>query len=286
MSDDAGRPQDEGETMSELPRIGLNDGTSMPLIGFGVFQVPADETARIVGEALRLGYRSIDTAWGYFNEEGVGQAIAESGIARDELHITTKVWRQGREDTIESFESSLEKLGLERLDLLLIHWPAPANDRYLETWETFLELQASGRLTSVGVSNFQPEHLGRIIEATGVIPVINQVELHPYFQQQQVRDFDALHGIVTEAWSPIARGKVADDPVLTEIGAAHGKTAVQATLRWQIQSGIVTIPKSDHVERIASNLDVLDFELTDEEMARIATLDRDERMGPHPDDMN
>ncbi len=271
---------------ADLPRIDLNDGTSMPLIGFGVFQVPADETARIVGEALALGYRSIDTAWGYFNEEGVGRAIAESGIPRDELHITTKVWRQGREDTIESFESSLDKLGLERLDLLLIHWPAPKNDRYLETWETFLELQASGRLTSVGVSNFQPEHLGRIIEATGVIPVINQVELHPYFQQHQVRDFDDLHGIVTEAWSPIARGKVADDPVLTEIGAAHGKNAVQATLRWQIQSGIVTIPKSDHRERIASNLDVLDFELTDDEMARIATLDRDERMGPHPDDMN
>lgn len=181
--------------MADLPRIQLNDGTSMPLIGFGVFQVPADETARIVGEALALGYRSIDTAWGYFNEEGVGRAIAESGIPRDELHITTKVWRQGREDTIESFESSLEKLGLERLDLLLIHWPAPANDRYVETWETFLELQQSGRLTSVGVSNFQPEHLGRIIEATGVVPVINQVELHPYLQQRQVRDFDALHGI-------------------------------------------------------------------------------------------
>jgi 2,5-diketo-D-gluconate reductase A len=272
--------------MAELPRVELNDGTSMPVIGFGVFQVPADETARIVGEALALGYRSIDTAWGYFNEEGVGRAIAESGIPRDELHITTKVWRQGREDTIESFDSSLEKLGLERLDLLLIHWPAPANDRYVETWETFLELQRSGRLTSVGVSNFQPEHLGRIIEASGVVPVINQVELHPYFQQRQVRDFDALHGIVTEAWSPIARGKVADDPVLTEIGAAHGKNAVQATLRWQIQSGIVTIPKSDHADRIASNLDVLDFELTDDEMARIATLDRDERMGPHPDDMN
>jgi diketogulonate reductase-like aldo/keto reductase len=258
----------------------------MPLIGFGVFQVPADETARVVGEALQLGYRSIDTAWGYFNEEGVGRAIAESGIPRDELHITTKVWRQGRADTIESFESSLEKLGLERLDLLLIHWPAPANDRYLETWETFIELRDSGRLTSIGVSNFQPEHLGRIIEATGEVPAVNQIELHPYFQQQQVRDFDALHGIVTEAWSPIARGKVADDPVLNEIGAAHGKTAVQVTLRWEIQNGIITIPKSEQLERITSNLDVLDFELSDEEMARIAAIDRDERMGPHPDDMN
>lgn len=272
--------------MTDIPRVQLNDGTSMPAIGFGVFKVPVEETAATVATALEVGYRSVDTAWGYFNEEGVGKAIAECGIPRDELHITTKVWRQGREQTVESFESSLEKLGLERLDLLLIHWPAPANDRYLETWETFLELRESGRLTSIGVSNFQPEHLGRIIEATGVVPAVNQVELHPYFQQGQVRAFDDLHGIVTEAWSPIARGKVVGDEVLEEIGRAHGRTAVQVTLRWDLQSGIVTIPKSEHAERIASNFDVLDFELSDEEMARIAALDRDQRMGPHPDDMN
>lgn len=272
----------------EIPRIELNDGTSMPIIGFGVYTVPADEAAQIVGEALRVGYRSIDTAWGYFNEEGVGQAIRESGIPRDDIHVTTKVWNsyQGREKTLESFEVSMGNLGLDRLDLLLIHWPAPANDLYVETWETFVELRETGRVTSIGVSNFQPEHLGRIIEATGVIPVLNQVELHPYLQQAQLRDFHDLHGIVTEAWSPIARGKVIGDPVLEDIGAAHGKSAVQVALRWEIQNRIVVIPKSDHADRIASNFDVLDFELTDDEMARIAAIDRGERFGPHPDQMS
>ena len=270
--------------MREIPRIDLNDGTSMPVIGFGVFTIPADEAAGTVGEALRVGYRSIDTAWGYFNEEGVGKAIRESGIDRDDIHVTTKVWNsyQGREKTLESFEASMANLGLDRLDLLLIHWPAPANDLYVETWETFIELRDSGRVTSIGVSNFEPEHLGRIIEATGVIPVLNQIELHPYMQQGQLRDFHDLHGIVTEAWAPIARGRVIDDPVLQGIGATHEKSAVQVTLRWEIQHRIVTIPKSDHAERIASNFDVLDFELTAEEMAAIDALDRAERTGPDP----
>jgi len=272
----------------DLPRIDLNDGTSIPRLGFGVFKVPADEAARIVGEALRIGYRSIDTAWGYFNEEGVGQAIRESDLDRDEIHVTTKVWNsyQGRKKTLESFETSMTNLGLDRLDLLLIHWPAPGNDLYLETWETFIELRESGRVTSIGVSNFEPEHLGHIIEATGVIPVLNQIELHPYLQQRQLRTFHDLHGIVTEAWGPIARGKVVDDPVLRGIGAAHGKSAVQATLRWEIQHGIVTIPKSDHADRIAANLDVFDFELSADEMAAIDALDSDGRTGPHPADMN
>jgi 2,5-diketo-D-gluconate reductase A len=270
--------------MAELPRIDLNDGTSMPLIGFGVFTIPADEAAGTVGEALRVGYRSIDTAWGYFNEEGVGKAIRESGLDRDEIHVTTKVWNsyQGRDKTLESFDTSMANLGLERLDMLLIHWPAPANDLYLETWETFIELRESGRVTSIGVSNFEPEHLGRIIEATGVIPAINQIELHPYLQQRQLRDFHDLHGIVTEAWAPIARGKVVDDPVLNRIGAAHGKSAVQVTLRWEIQNRIVTIPKSDHAERIASNFDVLDFELSDAEMTAVDALDAGDRTGPDP----
>jgi len=271
-----------------IPRIDLNDGTSMPLIGFGVFTIPADEAAVTVGEALRVGYRSIDTAWGYFNEEGVGQAIRESGLDRDEIHVTTKVWNsyQGRDKTLESFETSMTNLGLDRLDLLLIHWPAPGNDLYLETWETFIELRDTGRVTSIGVSNFEPEHLGRIIEATGVIPVLNQIELHPYFQQRTLRDFHDLHGIVTEAWAPIARGKVVDDPVLNEIGRAHGKTAVQVTLRWEIQSRIITIPKSDHAERIAANFDVLDFELSAEEMAAVDALDRGDRTGLDPHTMN
>ncbi len=271
---------------SAVPRIPLNDGTSIPQLGFGVFKVPAEETARIVGDALRTGYRAIDTAWGYFNEEGVGQAIRDSGLDRDEIYVTTKVWNsyQGREKTLESFETSMANLGLDRLDLLLIHWPAPANDLYVETWRTFVELRESGRVTSIGVSNFEPEHLGRIIEATGVIPVLNQVELHPYLQQPQLRDFHELHGIATEAWGPIARGKVADDSVLQEIGAAHGKSAVQVALRWELQLGIVTIPKSDHADRIAANFDVFDVELTPDEMARIAALDMGEqgRTGPDP----
>jgi 2,5-diketo-D-gluconate reductase A len=274
--------------MTDIPRIELNDGTSMPVLGFGVFKVPAEEAARTVGEALRVGYRSIDTAWGYFNEEGVGQAIRDSGLDRDEIHVTTKVWNsyQGREKALESFETSMANLGLDRLDLLLIHWPAPANDLYVETWETFLELRERGRVTSIGVSNFEPEHLGRIIEATGVVPALNQIELHPYLTQQRLRDFHDLHGIVTEAWGPIARGKVADDPVLREIGAAHGKSAVQVTLRWEVQHRIVTIPKSDNPERIAANLDVFDFDLSAEEMARIDALDRGERTGPHPNELN
>jgi 2,5-diketo-D-gluconate reductase A len=273
---------------ADLPRIDLNDGTSMPLIGFGVFTIPADEAAETVGEALRVGYRSIDTAWGYFNEEGVGKAIRESGLDRDDIHVTTKVWNsyQGRDKTLESFDTSMRNLGLERLDLLLIHWPAPKNDLYLETWQTFIELRDSGRVTSIGVSNFEPEHLGHVIEATGVIPALNQIELHPYFQQRRLRDFHDLHGIVTEAWAPIARGRVADDPVLIEIGEAHGKSAVQVTLRWEIQSRIITIPKSDHAERIAANFDVLDFELSPEEMARIDALDAGDRTGPDPHDMN
>jgi diketogulonate reductase-like aldo/keto reductase len=270
--------------MSDLPRIELNDGASIPQLGFGVYLVPAEDAARVVGEALEIGYRSVDTAWGYFNEEGVGRAIRDSGLARDEIHVTTKVWNsyQGRRKTLESFEISMENLGLDRLDLLLVHWPAPANDLYVETWETFVELRESGRVTSIGVSNFEPEHLGRIIEATGVVPALNQVELHPYLQQRTVRDFHDLHGIATEAWGPIARGRVVDDPVLQRIGDAHGKSPVQVTLRWELQHGIVTIPKSEHRDRIAANFEVFDFELSPEEMAAIDGLDRGERTGPDP----
>ena len=270
--------------MSAVPTITLNDGRTIPQMGFGVFQVPVDETARIVGEALTAGYRSIDTAWGYMNEAGVGRAIVSSGIPRDDLFVTTKVWNsyQGREKTLESFETSMGNLGLDRLDLLLIHWPAPANDLYVETWETFVELRDGGRVCSIGVSNFEPEHLHRVIEATGVVPALNQIELHPYLQQKTLRDFHDLHGIATEAWSPIARGRVGEDDTLKGIGAAHQKSAVQVTLRWELQRGIVTIPKSDHAHRIASNFDVFDFELSEDELVVIDALDRGERMGPDP----
>lgn len=267
----------------------MNDGRSIPQIGFGVFQIPAEDTARVVGEALRAGYRHIDTAWGYMNEKGVGEAIAESGLSRDEVFVTTKVWNsfQGRERTRSSFEASLEALGLDELDLLLIHWPAPANGLYVETWETFVELQREGRLRSIGVSNFQPDHLGRIIEATGVVPVLNQIELHPWFQQRILRDFHDLHGILTEAWSPIARGRVATEPVITSIAEELGRTPAQVTLRWEIQHGIIVIPKSVTTERVVSNLDVMDFELTPAQMEAIDGLDSPEgRMGPDPDEFN
>lgn len=273
-----------------VPSLTLHDGRTIPQLGFGVFQIPAEDTARVVGEALASGYRHIDTAWGYMNEAGVGEAIAASGLARDEVFVTTKVWNsfQGRERTIESFEASLEALGLEELDLLLIHWPAPGNGRFVETWETFVELQAGGRLRSIGVSNFTPDHIHRIIEATGVIPVLNQVELHPWFQQRTLRDFHELHGIRTEAWSPIARGRVAEDPTIVAIAEGHGRTPAQVTLRWEIQHGIIVIPKSVTSERIASNLAVFDFELTAAEMAAIDALDDPAggRMGPDPEEFD
>ena len=276
--------------MPDVPAISMNDGFAIPQLGFGVFQIPAEDTARVVQEAFDAGYRHIDTAWGYMNEAGVGQAVAASDLAREELFVTTKVWNsfQGRDKTLESFDASMTALGFDYLDLLLIHWPAPENDLYVETWKTFVELRDSGRVRSIGVSNFQPDHLGRIIEATGVVPVLNQIELHPYFQQRTLRNFHDLHGIVTEAWSPIARGRVADDPTILAIAAAHGRTPVQITLRWEIQHGIVVIPKTVTPERITANFDVFGFELGADEMAAIDALDDVDsgRMGPDPDNFN
>jgi 2,5-diketo-D-gluconate reductase A len=275
--------------MTNVPDIALNDGRTIPALGFGVFQIPAEDTASIVGEAIGVGYRHIDTAWGYFNEEGVGQAIRESGLDRDEFFVTTKVWNsyQGRDKTLESFDRSLDTLGLDVLDLLLIHWPAPANGLYVETWETFVELREGGRVRSIGVSNFEPAHIGRIVEATGVVPALNQIELHPWFQQRTLRSFHELHGIVTEAWSPIARGRVADEPTIVAIAETHGRTPAQVTLRWELQHGIVVIPKTVTSERIASNFAVFDFELTGDEMATIDALDSpDGRRGPDPEEMS
>jgi 2,5-diketo-D-gluconate reductase A len=276
--------------MPDMPTIQLNDGFGIPQLGFGVFQIPAEDTARVVGDAFTAGYRHIDTAWGYMNEAGVGEAVATSGIAREDLFVTTKVWNsfQGRDKTLESFDASLTALGFDYLDLLLIHWPAPENGRYVETWETFVELRESGRVRSIGVSNFQPDHIGRIVEATGVVPALNQIELHPYFQQRTLRNFHDLHGIVTEAWSPIARGRVADDAAIKTIAAVHGRTPAQITLRWEIQHGIVVIPKTVTPERIIANIDVFDFELGSDEMVAIDALDDvvSGRMGPDPDDFN
>jgi len=275
--------------MTEVPRIEFNDGHSIPQIGFGVFRIPPEDAERLVHEAIEVGYRHIDTAWGYFNEEGVGAAVRNCGLPRDELFVTTKVWNssQGRALAVESFERSLETLGLDVLDLLLIHWPAPANDLYTETWETFIELRDSGRVRSIGVSNFEPEHIDRIVAATGVVPAINQIELHPFFQQRALRAHHAELGIVTEAWGPIARGAVGDDPLLVALASSWGRTPAQIALRWEIQHGIVTIPKSATSERIASNFEVFDFTLSEDDMAMIDALDRpDGRFGPLPSELN
>jgi 2,5-diketo-D-gluconate reductase A len=269
----------------QIPAIALNDGVAIPQLGFGVFQVPPDDTERAVSEALEAGYRHIDTAAAYRNEAGVGKAIAASGLPRDELFITTKLWNseQGHDSAIQAFAASAERLALDVVDLYLIHWPVPMADKYVETWQAFAELQANGRVRSIGVSNFQEEHLRRVIDEVGVTPSVNQIELHPYLQQPGLRALHEDLGIVTEAWSPIAQGKVLDDPVLVRIADEVGRTPAQVTLRWHVQLGNVVIPKSVTPERIRENLALFDFELSPEQMDAIGALNRDERTGPDPD---
>src|SRR4051794_2562722 len=238
--------------------------STIPQLGFGVFQVPPEDTAEVVAEALRTGYRHVDTAAAYQNEAGVGEAVRASGLDRGEVFITTKCWNdsQGRERSRRALEKSLERLGTDYVDLYLIHWPAPAKDLYVETWEALVQAQSDGLANAVGVSNFQPAHLERIIEATGVTPAVNQVELHPRFAQSELRAVHERLGIVTEAWSPLAQGQVLDDPVIGRIAEAHGRSPGQVVLRWHIQLGNVVIPKSVTPERIAENFDVFSFELT------------------------
>lgn len=274
--------------MSKIPQLKLNDGVEIPQLGFGVFQVPPPETAEAVALAFEAGYRHIDTAAAYRNEEGVGKAIAAAGIPRDDLFITTKLWNaeQGYDTTLRAFDVSAQKLGLDVVDLYLIHWPTPAHDRYVPTWRAFERLLADGRVRSIGVSNFQPAHLRRLFDETDVVPSVNQVELHPHLQQAELRAFHAEHGIATEAWSPLAQGAVLDAPVITAIADAHDKTPAQVVLRWHLQLGNVVIPKSVTPARIAENFDVFGFELSDAELASIATLDRAERTGPDPDTLN
>ena len=269
----------------QVPQLQLRDDTTIPQLGFGVFQVPPDETADVVSRALDIGYRHIDTAAAYRNEAGVGEAVRASGLSRDDVYITTKCFNtnHGREEARSALERSLERLGMDWVDLYLIHWPVPMRDRYVETWHAFVEALADGLVRSIGVSNFKPPHLERIIEATDVTPAVNQVELHPYFQQRELRAEHERLGITTEAWSPLAQGAVLDDPVITEIADAHDKTPGQVVIRWHLQLGNVVIPKSVTPERIAQNFDVFDFELSADEMGRIEGLDRDERIGPDPD---
>ncbi|MBB2911386.1 diketogulonate reductase-like aldo/keto reductase [Streptosporangium becharense] len=266
----------------------LNNGVSIPQLGFGVFQVPPEETVQVVTTALEAGYRSIDTAKIYGNEREVGQALAASGLPREEVFVTTKVWNsdQGYDSTLAAFDESMEKLGLERLDLYLIHWPAPGRDLYADTWKALEKLLADGRVRAIGVSNFQPAHLTRLIEEGGVVPAVNQIELHPNLQQAELREFHARHGIVTEAWSPLAKGDVLDDPVLVSLAERYGKTPAQVVLRWHLDLGNVVIPKSATPSRIRENLDVFDFSLTEDDLKAVAALDTGTRTGPHPDTFN
>ena len=271
--------------MAGVPNVSLNDGNSIPQLGFGVWQVPNNEVQAAVSEALQAGYRSIDTAQGYNNEEGVGRAIKDSGIAREELFVTSKLRTrdQAYDQAIRSFHGSLEKLGLDYLDLFLIHWPVPGQDKYPEAWKAFVQLQKEGLIKSIGVSNFLPEHLERIIGETGVTPAVNQIEVHPEFQQRDVLDFHKQHKIAIESYSPLGSGAALKNPTIGEIAKKHGKSPAQAILRWHIQEGFIVIPKSTHPERIRANIEVFDFELDADDLKRIAMLDRpDGKTGGDP----
>jgi 2,5-diketo-D-gluconate reductase A len=275
--------------MSTIPLVTLNNGVEIPQVGFGVFLIPEEETEEAVTAALDTGYRHIDTAAYYFNESAVGAAIEKSGIPRDELFVTTKCWNddQGYDSALKAFDSSMDKLGLDVLDLYLVHWPVPSKDLYVDTWRAFEQLYADGRVRSIGVSNFQPAHLQRLFDETDIVPAVNQVELHPWLQQSEVRAFGAEHGIVTEAWSPIAQGgEYLQDPTLVQIGDKHDVSAAQVILRWHLDVGNVIIPKSVTPSRMRSNLDLFDFELDDDDHDAIAALDSGNRLGPDPDELS
>jgi 2,5-diketo-D-gluconate reductase A len=272
--------------MTDQPTVTLNSGDRMPQLGFGVFQVPPAETQAAVTAALRAGYRSIDTAAMYRNEQGVGAAIAAADVDREDIFLTTKLNNNahGYDQALAAFEASRLALGVEYVDLYLIHWPLPARNRYVETWEALLTLQADGRVRAAGVSNFQPAHLRRLVDETGGTPALNQIELHPYLVQQELRDLHAELGVATEAWSPLAKGgDLLVDPVITGLAEKYGKTPAQIVIRWHLQLGNVVIPKSVTPSRIAENIDVFDVELAPDDVAAITALNRDERTGPDPD---
>ncbi|MFF9400713.1 aldo/keto reductase [Streptomyces sp. NPDC014646] len=275
--------------MSKVPSITLNNGVEMPQLGFGVWQVPDDEAAKAVATAIESGYRSIDTAAIYENEKGTGRAVAASGVAREELFITTKLWNaeQGYDSTLRAFDASLDKLGTDYVDLYLIHWPLPAKDAYVDTYKAFEKIYSEGRAKAIGVSNFLPEHLERLLGETSVVPAVNQIELHPQLQQAQSRAVHSAHGIATEAWSPLGQGKgLLEVPTVVAIARKHGRTPAQVVLRWHIQTGNVVIPKSVTPSRIVENIDVFGFELDADDLAAIAALDEGKRLGPDPADFN
>ncbi len=280
-----------------MDTITLNNGVVMPALGYGVFQTPADETATAVAEALRVGYRHIDTAAAYFNEAGVGQAIGESGIGRDDLFIETKVWVSdyGYDETLHAFEKATAKLGIDQLDLLILHQPAPSRwQKVVDAYRALERLYADGKVRAIGVSNFMPSHLTDLLAATEIVPAVNQIEIHPYFQQKELLALNTAHGTVNQAWSPIGgitfypgwgdgKRSTLDDPTIGEIATAHGRTPAQVMLRWHVQEGRQVIPKSVTPSRIAENFDVFDFELTAAELATVDALDTGVRGGPDPE---
>jgi 2,5-diketo-D-gluconate reductase A len=268
--------------------VTLNDGNSIPTVGLGVFQTPPAETEQAVSAALRAGYRHVDTAAAYRNERETGRAIADSGVPRDQLYVVTKLWNadQGYDSTLTAFDASMDRLGLDYLDLYLIHWPAPALTKYVDTFKAFAHLHDQGRIRSIGVSNFAPEHLTVLIDAIGIVPAVNQIELHPRFPQTELREVHAQRGIATEAWSPLGQGALLDHPTVTAVAEATGRTPAQVLIRWHIQLGNIVIPKSVNPERIASNFDVFDFELSADQMASISSLDDGTRLGPDPRTFN
>jgi 2,5-diketo-D-gluconate reductase A len=267
------------------PVLPLHDGRSIPQLGLGVYKVDDAKAESLVAGAIELGYRHIDTATLYENERGVGEGMRASGVAREDLFVTTKVWndRHGFEETQRAFDESIDKLGLDYVDLYLIHWPAPRQDKYVDAWRALVKLQEEGRVRSIGVSNFKPHHIRRLADVSDVLPVINQVELHPWLPQSEVREFDASLNILTESWSPLARGRVLDNEILDGIADKHGKTPAQVVLRWHVQLGLVVIPKSNSLARVEENSQVFDFELDVVDLAAIASLETGERTGMDPD---
>ncbi|MGQ4665148.1 aldo/keto reductase [Metabacillus halosaccharovorans] len=269
--------------------VTLNNGLKMPQLGFGVWQVEDDQATSAVTKAIEVGYTSIDTAMIYKNEVGVGKAIKEASVPREELFITTKVWNtdQGYENTIKAFEASLERLGLDYVDLYLIHWPTPEFDQYVDTYKALEKLYKDGKVKAIGVCNFEIEHLERLLNECEVVPVLNQVECHPYLAQNELKEFCAKHNIFVEAWSPLDQGGEAlQDEVIQKIANSHNKSTAQVILRWHLQNNTIVIPKSVTPSRIEENFNVFDFDLTSDEMNAINELNRDRRKGPHPNEMN